>query len=197
MKPLVPLLIGLAIFLGGHAISRFRGLRASLVGYFGEKVFYGLFSLVALMGIAMIAYGFGVYRAAGYIPVWEPPKFLNHLTILLVWPAMILIVASNIHAPSRIKARTRHPMLLSVKIWATAHLLVNGDLGSIILFGSFLGWAVFARIALKRAGDNGNPEAAFAPNAARNDMIAIVGGTLLTLAFVFGLHRWLIGVAIM
>ncbi|MCA3630539.1 MAG: NnrU family protein [Methylobacterium sp.] len=185
------LVAGLVIFLGGHLVSRFTGLRQSLMNRFGPNLYRSLYSLVALMGFALIIHGFGVYRAAGYIPVWEPPRFLAHLSVLLVWPAFILLAAT--YLPGLIKAKAKHPMLAAVKLWATAHLLANGDLGSILLFGSFLGWAVYARIALKRSGAPTMP----APSGfTRNDVIAVVIGTLVTLAFMFGLHRTLIGVGI-
>jgi uncharacterized membrane protein len=191
MAALNGLVAGLVIFLGGHLVSRFTGLRQSLMNRFGPNLYRSLYSLVALMGFALIIHGFGVYRAAGYIPVWEPPRFLAHLSVLLVWPAFILLAAT--YLPGLIKAKAKHPMLAAVKLWATAHLLANGDLGSILLFGSFLGWAVYARIALKRSGAPTMP----APSGfTRNDVIAVVIGTLVTLAFMFGLHRTLIGVGI-
>lgn len=191
MTALNGLVAGLVIFLGGHLVSRFTGLRQALVMRFGPNLYRALYSLVALMGFALIIHGFGVYRAAGYIPVWSPPRFLSHLAVLLVWPAFILIAAT--YLPGLIKAKAKHPMLAGVKLWATAHLLANGDLGSILLFGSFLAWAVFARIALKRAGAETMPAPA---GFARNDAIAIIVGTLAAGAFVMGLHRALIGVGI-
>lgn len=191
MAALNGLVAGLVIFLGGHLVSRFTGLRQALVSRFGPNLYRSLYSLVAVMGFALIIHGFGVYRAAGYIPVWEPPRFLSHLSVLLVWPAFILLAAT--YLPGLIKAKAKHPMLAAVKLWATAHLLANGDLGSILLFGSFLGWAVYARIALKRAGAATMP----APSGfTRNDVIAVVVGTLVALVFMFGLHRTLIGVGI-
>lgn len=196
MSQLFWLILGLVVFLGGHAVTRFTALRAALARQFGENVFRALYSLWALMGLAMMVHGYAVYRAAGYIPVWEPPKFLSHLAILLVWPAMILLIAT--YASGSIKARTKHPMLSAIKIWAFAHLLANGDLGSILLFGSFLGWAVFTRIRLKRSGADAllpaPPERAIAQ---RNDAIAVIGGTIITLAMVFGLHLRLIGVSVL
>ncbi|CAN1567021.1 COG4094 Predicted membrane protein [Rhabdaerophilaceae bacterium] len=197
MSQLFPLIIGLALFLGGHLISRLPNVKARLSAYFGPRVFRAIYSIWALMGLAMIVHGFGVYRAAGYIQVWNPPKFLAHLAIILVWLAFVLAVAGDIHLKGgRIKAFAKHPLLLAVKVWATAHLLANGDLGSMILFGSFLAWAVFARIALKKAGDFGNPEAGKHSNSNRDDLIAIVGGSILALLFMFWLHRLLIGVGI-
>ncbi len=185
------LIIGLVIFLGGHIVTRLTGIRQRLVDHFGPNMYRALYSLVALMGVAMIAHGFGVYRAAGYIPVWTPPRFLSHIAVLLIIPAFILLAAT--YLPGLIKAKAKHPMLAGVKLWATGHLLANGDLGSILLFGSFLAWAVYARIALKRAGAPTYP----APSGmVRNDWIAIGIGTLVAALFIMGLHRKLIGVGI-
>jgi uncharacterized membrane protein len=191
MTSLGALIIGLLIFLGGHVVSRMTGLRQSLIERFGPNMYRSLYSLVAVMGVAMIAHGFGVYRAAGYIMVWDPPRFLSHLAVLLILPAFILLAAT--YLPGLIKAKAKHPMLAAVKLWATGHLLANGDLGSILLFGSFLAWAVYARIALKRAGAPTYP----APSGmVRNDWIAIGVGTAAALVFMFALHRKLIGVGI-
>lgn len=191
MSSLNALVAGLAIFLGGHVLTRLGGIRQGLVERFGPNLYRALYSLVALMGFALIIHGFASYRAAGYIPVWEPPRFLAHLAVLLVWPAFILLAAT--YLPGLIKAKAKHPMLAAVKLWATAHLLANGDLGSILLFGSFLAWAVYARIALKRAGAETMPAPA---GFVRNDWIAIAIGTAAAAAFIFGLHRKLIGVGI-
>ncbi|MGL5447091.1 MAG: NnrU family protein [Rhabdaerophilum sp.] len=190
MQGLFWLVLGLVIFIGGHLFTRNRGMREQMITAKGDSFYRVVYSLVAIMGLAMIAHGFGVYRAAGYIQIWNPPRFFGHIGILLIWPAFILLVAA--YLPGQIKRRAKHPMLLAVKLWATAHLLANGDLGSIILFGAFLGWAVYARIALKRAGDMG----ADTPGSGRNDLIAIGVGTALAFVFMFWLHRPLIGVGI-
>ncbi len=136
--------------------------------------------------------GYKAYRAAGYIDVWTPPTGMRHLTILLMWPAMICLVAA--YVPGEIKRRLKHPMLVAVKIWALAHLLSNGDLGSIILFGSFLGWAVYDRISVKRRVDANGP--AVTPGGRRNDVVAVVAGTILWVLFMFVLHPLLIGVPV-
>src|SRR5918997_6074656 len=148
------LVIGLIVFLGTHAFSMARGSRASLIGRIGEGPYKGLYSLASLAGIVLISIGYGQYRAAGYIPVWDPPVWTRHLSLLLVLVAFICFVAA--YLPGHIKARLKHPMLAGVKIWARAHVLANGDLGSILLFGSFLAWAVAARISAKRR-DEGVP----------------------------------------
>lgn len=185
------LILGLVLFLGVHAFTMNRSARASLRARLGEGGYKGLYSLLAIAGFVLTIWGYGLYRSAGYIPVWEPPAALAHVAMLLNLPVFILLIASQI--PGLIRAKAKHPMLLAVKLWATAHLLTNGDLGSILLFGGFLVWAVVARISLKRRAD-----AAPIPPAAgwqTRDTIAVVGGLALYLGFVFWLHAYLIGVS--
>src|SRR4051794_23036242 len=189
------LILGLILFLGMHAFSMARRPRARLRERLGEGPYKGLYSLVSLVGIVLIAIGFGRYRAAGYIPVWDPPVWTRHLTLLLVWVAFVAFAAA--YLPGRIKAALKHPMLAGVKIWAVAHLLANGDLGSILLFGSILAWAVAARISVKRRDvvrDHAGPAAA--PAGGRNDFLAVVVGTAAFFVFAIWLHPWLIGVAV-
>ncbi|WP_114943733.1 NnrU family protein [Microvirga calopogonii] len=188
------LIVGLVIFLGIHSFSMARGRRAALIGKIGEGPYKGLYSLVSLIGIVLIAIGFGQYRANGYIPVWEPPVWTRHLALLLVWLAFICLAAA--YLPGRIKTRLKHPMLAGVKIWAVAHLLANGDLGSILLFGSILAWAVMARISAKRRDVAAQHGGTAAPAGWRNDVLAVVIGTVAYLAFAFWLHPWLIGVPV-
>jgi uncharacterized membrane protein len=188
---LIPLVGGLILFPGFHGLSRWRSLRAALARRLGENGYKGLYSLISLAGLVLVVYGYGHYRDAGMIPVWTPPRGMAHLAISLVWLALIFLFAAKL--PGKIRSTLRHPMLAGVKLWALAHLLVNGDLGSILLFGTFLLWAVLARIAIKRSG---------APNPAPsgwvlNDVWAILIGTGLTIALVLWLHQRLIGVAIL
>ena len=130
-------------------VSRRCGsLATALIGRLGEGGYKGLYAVVSIVGFVLIAYGFATYRAGGYIQVWDPPTGLRHVALLLMWPAFIALVAA--YSPGAIKRRLKHPMLVAVKIWALAHLLANGDLGSIILFGAFLAWAVYDRIAVKK-----------------------------------------------
>jgi uncharacterized membrane protein len=183
------LLLGLVIFLGVHTLTTLRERRAALIGRFGEGAYKGAYSILSLIGLALIVYGFGAYRASGYIPVWEPPTWTRHLAILIVWVAFIALAAA--YAPAgKIKGALKHPMLVGVKAWALAHLLANGDLGSIILFGALLGWSVFDRIKVKRRGDFGPGPAPFG----KGDVIAIVAGTALFAALLL-LHPVLIGVS--
>src|SRR5258705_8495163 len=142
------MIIGLAVFLGSHTLITLRPQRAALIARIGEGPYKALFALVSLVGILLIGYGFGLYRAGGYINIWMPPRWTRHVTELLVWPAIIAIVAAYI--PGEIKRVLKHPMLAGVKLWAVAHLLSNGDLGSVIPFGSILALAVYDRLSLKR-----------------------------------------------
>ena len=193
------LILGLVLFLGTHAFSMSRAKRARVIGEMGEGRYKLAYTLVSVLGLVLIGYGFHLYRQSGYITVWDPPVWTRHLALLLT--ALAFIALASAYLPGHIRARAKHPMLLAVKIWATAHLLANGDLGSILLFGSFLAWAVMARISAKRralpagavAAQHAGPAAA--PAGWRNDALAVVIG--LGVWFVFGkyLHPLLIGVA--
>jgi uncharacterized membrane protein len=185
------LIAGLIVFLGVHTLTTFRGPRAALVGRIGEGPYKGLYSLVAAIGLGLIIWGFGLYRSTGWVQVWYPPAALKPVAYPLMWFAFIALAATYA-PPGKIKSKLRHPMLVSIKAWALAHLLANGDLGALILFGAFLAWAVYDRIAVKRRGDLGaSPVAGFT----NGDMIAIAVGTVAFIAMFF-LHPWLIGVSI-
>jgi uncharacterized membrane protein len=188
------MIIGLAVFLGAHTLVALRPQRAAVIARLGEGAYKGLFALASLIGILLIGYGFARYRAAGYIDIWTPPPWTRHVTEALVWPAIIFIVAA--YVPSQIKRVLKHPMLVGVKLWAFAHLLANGDLGSIVLFGSILAWAVYDRIAVKRRGDAAAPAAIAASGGYRNDFIVVVVGTLVYFALGFWFHPWVIGVPV-
>lgn len=186
------LILGLIVFLGTHAFSMARGSRAAIIAKIGENSYKGLYSLCALVGIVLIAIGYGQYRANGYIPVWDPPVWTRHLALLLVWVAFVCVAAA--YLPGRIKKTLKHPMLAGVKIWALAHLLANGDLGSILLFGSVLAWAVMARISVKRRDVAAQHGGTAEPAGMRNDILSLAIGTAVYLAFLFWLHPLLIGV---
>jgi uncharacterized membrane protein len=183
-------ILGLVVFLGAHVFVTMRDHRAAVVARIGEWPYRGLFSLVSIIGIVLIGYGFAAYRAAGPIAVWYPPGWTRHIVVALMWPASIMIAAAYI--PGNIKRVLKHPMLVGVKTWAFAHLCANGDLGSIILFGSVLAWAVYDRITLKRRKDAGAPTIPI--GGTKNDIIAIVVGTIIYLALGFVFHPVVIGV---
>jgi uncharacterized membrane protein len=183
-------ILGLVIFLGAHVFVTMRDHRAAVVARIGEWPYRGLFSLVSIVGIVLIGYGFAAYRAAGPIMVWYPPAWTRHIVVALMWPASIMVAAAYI--PGDIKRVLKHPMLVGVKTWAFAHLCANGDLGGIILFGSVLAWAVYDRITLKRRKDAGSPP--IPVGGIKNDIIAIVVGTIIYLALGFVFHPVVIGV---
>lgn len=189
------LVLGLVLFLGTHAFTMLRGPRARLIARVGEGPYKIGYTLLAILGLVVVGIGFGRYRAEGYVDVWSPPVWTRHLALLLVLLAFVALAAA--YLPGRIKGVLKHPMLAGVKIWATAHLLANGDLGSILLFGSFLAWAVAARISVKRR-DEVRPHAgpAAAPEGWRNDALAVGIGFVAWFVFARWLHPWLIGVAV-
>jgi uncharacterized membrane protein len=187
---LAVLVLGLVVFIGGHALTMARGARAACVGRIGEVPYKLVYSVVSLVGIVLIGWGFARYRAAGPIDVWHPPAFMRHVTVALMWPSIVCIAAA--YSPGRIKTALKHPMLVGVKLWAFAHLLSNGDLGSIVLFGSILAWAVADRISLKRRSDPGAPPIPI--GGWKNDLVAVIAGTVVYLALGFVFHPLVIGV---
>ncbi len=188
------LIFGLLLFLGTHLVTTQREVRASLRERFGENGYKIGYTVLSLAGFALLVKGYGDYRAAGYVDVWTPPRALAHMSLLLMLPVFVLLAAA--YAPGLIKRAVRHPMLAAVKFWALAHLLSNGDLGSMLLFGGFLAWAVFARISLKqREAVEGAPDFS-AMKFGRGDLVAIVGGLAAYGVFAFVLHPLLIGVPV-
>jgi uncharacterized membrane protein len=185
------LILGLALFLGAHIFVTFRDDRAKMIARLGMNGYRALFALNTLIGLALIVWGYANYRAHGWIQVWSPPEFMRHITIGLMLFAVIFATAFFI--PSHIKTKLKHPLLASVKTWALAHLLSNGDLGSILLFGSFLAWGVYARIAAKRRGDRGTVTA---PAGWTNDSIVVVLGIVIYLALGYVFHPVVIGVPV-
>ena len=187
------LILGLAVFLATHVFVSFREARSSVIERVGMPVYRGLFAIVSLAGLALIIWGYAQYRAHDLVQLWTPPAFMRHVTIGLVLFAMIFVVAAFF--PSHIKTRLKHPMLAGVKTWALAHMLSNGDLGSVLLFGTFLAWGVYARVAAKRRGDIG-AAAKPAPDGWTNDIIVVVLGAAVFLALGFWFHPYVIGVPV-
>ena len=187
------MIAGLAVFFGVHVFTTMRKPRAAVTAKLGEGPYKIVYSLLSAIGIVLIAWGFARYRATGWIDVWYPPAWTRHIVVTLMWPASVCLVAAYI--PGDIKRVLKHPMLVGIKLWAFAHLTANGDLGSIILFGSFLAWAVFDRITLKRRADAGGPPIPL--GGRRNDLIAVVVGTILFLVLGLVFHPLVIGVPAM
>ena len=185
------LIIGLVIFLGIHSVTIVApAWRDAQVARRGESAWKGIYGVISLLGFGLIIYGYGVARQSPVF-LYMPPTALRHLALLLMVPVFPLLFAA--YLPGRIGAAAKHPMLLAVKIWATAHLLANGTLHDVVLFGAFLAWAVFDRIAVKRRAVA--RKISRMPSPPLNDVIAIVGGLITYTIFLLWAHRWLIGVS--
>jgi uncharacterized membrane protein len=187
------MLAGLALFFGPHFYSAFR--KRAVLGP-GEKpkrgLYHGLYSLISLAGLALMIWGYGAMRPAQILytaPIWG-----RHLNLILMIPALILLVSAYMPA-GRIKKAVKHPMLAAVKLWALGHLLANGELNAVLLFGSFLVFGIVDRIAVKRRGDNG--PAALAPNAALWDLLAVGTGSALYVLFTVWAHQAITGMPVM
>lgn len=184
------LLLGILIFLGIHSVSILApAWRSATAARFGEPAWKSLYSVVALLGFVLLVLGYSAARQAPVI-LYVPPAGLRHIALLLMLPVFPLFLAT--YLPGRISRAARHPTLLAVKLWATAHLLANGMLADVLLFGTLLAWAVADRISMKRRVARPLPAAALAP---RNDVFAVALGLVLYAVFLMGLHQMLFGVA--
>lgn len=188
---MLPLILGLLLFFAVHLVPTSPSLRDGLVERFGPGAYRAVFAVLALIGFVLIVVGYHKLQLMpGKNPIlWNPPSWTKHIAFLLMLPAMIALVAAFV--PSRIRTALKHPMLVAIKAWALSHLLVNGDLGALVLFGSFLAFAVYDRISVKRRPAAGPPPA---PAGAINDVIVVAGGVLLFAAILFWGHGALIGV---
>ncbi len=188
------MIVGLVAFFTIHLIPTNRELRNGLVERFGETGYKGFFSLASLVAFILIVFGYGkmqAYLGSKNPVLWEAPTWASHLAALLMLLAFIALVSAYI--PSRIGAMLKHPMLVAVKIWALAHLLANGDVASLVLFSSFLAFAVYDRISLKKRGDTGRTAEGA---SAINDAIVVGIGLSLYLLMAFYGHPYLIGVPV-
>tara|TARA_R110002072_G_scaffold86537_1_gene195212 strand:- start:7 stop:582 length:576 start_codon:yes stop_codon:yes gene_type:complete len=187
-------ILGLVIFFGAHLFTTFRSREPGkdIKAKLGYGTYMGLYSLVSIAGFVLICWGFGATRDAGSL--YMAPSWGRHVNLALMLPSLILLVASQLPTGA-IKKAVKHPMLVAVKLWAFGHLLANGELNSVILFGSFLAYAVIDRIAVKKRGDNG--PATDATASVMSDVGAVVIGGGLYVAILIWLHPILFGVAIM
>lgn len=186
------LLAGLLLFLGSH-LTRVvaNDWRTSARERVGPGAWKTIYSVIAIAGLVLIVQGYGLARQAP-IEVWSPPAWTRHVAALLMALAFILLAAAFVPG-THIKARVGHPMTMSVKVWAFAHLLSNGRLADIVLFGSFLAWAVLVYIAARRRDRVAGIQ--YPAVAASRDIIAVVVGLAVTVAFAKRLHASWIGVA--
>jgi uncharacterized membrane protein len=182
------LIAGLVIFLGVHSIAIFSpDARARALKHWGEGPWKAGYGLISLVGFALLIYGFGLARQAPVV-LYTPPLWMRHAAVLFMLPVFPLLLAA--YLPGRIKAATKHPMLAAVKFWAFGHLLANGTLTDMLLFGGFLAWAVMDRISLKRRSQ----AIRTAPPGRFNDFSAIVLGLALYVVFIGWAHVRLFGV---
>lgn len=187
------LILGLVIFFGAHLFTTFRSREPGkdIKAKLGYGPYMGLYSLVSIAGFVLICWGFDATRDAGSL--YMAPSWGRHVNLALMLPSLILLVASQLPTGA-IKKAVKHPMLVAVKLWAFGHLLANGELNSVILFGSFLAYAVIDRIAVKKRGDNG--PARDAAVSVMSDVGAVVIGGGLYVAILMWLHPILFGVAV-
>ena len=190
---MLPLTLGLLLFFAVHLVPTSPSLRDGLVERFGAQAYKIGYSALALIGLVLIVVGYHKLQLMpGKNPVlWDPPSWTRHIAFLLMLPAIILLVAAFI--PSRIRTKAKHPLLAAIKFWALAHLLVNGDAGSLLLFGSFLAFGVYDRISVKRRPGTVLPAA---PTSPINDVLVIGVGVALYALIMFWGHGALIGVPI-
>jgi uncharacterized membrane protein len=187
------MIFGLVLFLGVHTLTTQRPARAAVIGRLGGETRYkAVYSVASAVGLVLIVWGFATYRTTGWIQIWQPPLSLRHLVLLLMWLSIVLIVASYLRG--YIYLLVRHPMLTGVALWALAHLLANGDLGALILFGAFLAWTIFDRITLMWRKDRGAPQLPL--GGFGHDALALIAGTLVYLALAFVFHPIVIGVPV-
>jgi uncharacterized membrane protein len=187
------LVAGLVLFLGIHSVSIVAPRwRLGMLERPGAGPWKGIYAIVSAVGLVVIVVGYGIARREPVV-LYTPPAGLRHLALLVMLPAFPLFIAS--YLPGRISRATRHPQLLSVKLWATAHLLANGTLADVVLFGAFLAWAVVDRISVKRRPAVEAHQVPGAPPSPYNDWIAVVAGLAVYVVFLFWAHRLLIGVS--
>ncbi|MEM6667140.1 MAG: NnrU family protein [Pseudomonadota bacterium] len=188
------LILGLIIFFGIHSSRIFaEDARTNFIAARGENNWKGVYVVASFIGLGLMVWGYGMAREAGPVMVFDAPVWTRHLNYVLMLPIFVMLISA--YFPGRISAALKHPMLVAVKLWALGHLLANGDLASLLLFGAFLAWGVMDRISVKRrpVTAGGPPRA---PASGANDIIAIVGGLGFYVAFMLWLHQVVSGVAI-
>lgn len=186
------LVLGLVLFLGVHSVRIVAdGWRTQMRARLGEGAWKGLYSVASVVGLVLVVWGYGLARQQPVV-LWNPPVGMRHAASLLTLIAFVLLAAA--YVPRNVfKARLHHPMVLGVKVWALAHLLSNGNLADVVLFGAFLLWAVLSFRAARQRDRAQNT--VYAPGTAAGTGIAVVVGTAAWAGFAFWAHVWLIGVA--
>jgi uncharacterized membrane protein len=185
----IALVLGLVLFLGVHSVRIVADdWRSARVAAMGERRWKGAYTVVSLLGFALLVWGYAQARQQPVV-LWTPPLWTRHVAGLLMLVSLVMLVAAYVPG-NAIKARLQHPMVLSVKVWALAHLLANGTLADLLLFGAFLVWAVFDFRSARR-----RPAPALRPSTAGATTATVVIGALAWAVFAFAAHAWLFGVA--
>lgn len=187
------LVLGLVVFLGLHCVPMFPNFRQGLIKRLGANGYRGLYSLLSAAGLVLIVMGYGEARVESVPVLYSPPAWTKHLMMLLMVPVFPLLIAAYVQG--WIKRTVRHPMLVAVKIWAFSHLLVRGDLASVLMFGGFLVWAIADRISVKRRG-GGEPSVGvkLSGGFGFGDVMVILAGLVAYGLFVWKGHELVIGV---
>lgn len=187
---MITLIAGLVLFLGVHSVSivsePWRNAMAARLGENGWKILY---TVISIAGFVLIIRGYAAARMEPLV-LYTPPAFLRSVTALLM--LAVFPLALSAYLPGKIRAKAKHPLLAATKLWALAHLLSNGTLADVFLFGGFLAWAAADRVSLKRRSPRPVPAL---PQSGANDVIAVVGGLALYALFVFWAHAALFGVS--
>jgi uncharacterized membrane protein len=188
---MIVMVLGLVVFLGVHSTRILADdWRTAQVAARGENAYKGVYSLLSIVGFALLVWGYGLARTAP-VELWSPPVWTRHLAALLTIPAFVLLAAAYVPR-TRIKAAVGHPMVLGVKTWAFSHLIANGRLADVVLFGAFLVWAIVLYAASRRRDRRHG--ARYVAGPITRDAIAVVAGLVAWAAFAFWLHGPLIGV---
>lgn len=189
---MLTLIAGLCLFLGVHSVRIYANdWRERQSQKWGIDTWRGAYAALSLLGMVLIIWGFGIARETPVV-LWIPPMGMRHAASLFTLMAFILLAAAYVPG-NAIKARVHHPMVAGVKLWAVAHLMANGNLVHVILFGSFLVWAVMDFIAARQR-DRRHPDSQQPPTTAKATVITVVVGVVAWAVFAFWLHGWLIGV---
>jgi uncharacterized membrane protein len=185
------LILGLVLFLGVHSVRIVAdGWRTQMRARIGEQAFKGIYSVLSLLGFGLIVWGFGVARETPTL-LWSPPAGMRHGAALLNVVAFVFLMAAYVPG-NGIKARLHHPMVLGVKTWALAHLISNGNLAHVVLFGSFLAWAVLDFISARRRDRVQGIQ--YPPGTTAGTIKSVLLGGVVAGVFAMWLHGMLIGV---
>lgn len=185
------LLLGLVLFLGIHSSRVFAdGTRSAFIAQRGAGAWKGLYTVVSLLGFALLVWGYGVARQQPVV-LWTTPTWLRHVAALLTLISFVLLAAAYVPG-NGIKARLHHPMTLGVKVWALAHLLANNTLADVLLFGGFLAWSIAVFAAARRR--DRTQGLTYASGSASRTALTVVVGIVSWVVFALWLHGWLIGV---